>query len=240
MPHFFYVGPQAADASKIILGEPNAHHAIRSARMRVNDLVKALDGKGILYECRISSMGAKTVELSILCKEQHKRSLPEIHAAVSLIAAQAQDLSVRLSLEMGASKISLCRSERSQTRDCTEKKLSRYNLIAEETCKLTGNPFAAEIVIGPSIDRIAKQNTNVLLCCKNSNISMGSYLARWKTPPEEMTVIIGPEGGLTEGEAERLCMDGAVPVNLGRHNMSAQAAAAAACAIVSNHFNEEY
>src|SRR5258708_2610379 len=64
--HRFYVPPEDCGRQTIVLAEGEAHHALHVLRLREDDLVTVLNGKGDIYTCRILRTKKAEVELAVL------------------------------------------------------------------------------------------------------------------------------------------------------------------------------
>jgi 16S rRNA (uracil1498-N3)-methyltransferase len=126
------------------------------------------------------------------------------------------DMAVQKSTELGVSKIVPIASERSivkLSRDRAEKRVAHWRNVVIAACEQCGRNRIPEVTtitgISDFFDRGAGDGLRLLLAP-----DAGRNLKQL-APPHEVTLLVGPEGGLTAREREDAERAGFVPVRFG-------------------------
>ena len=137
--------------------------------------------------------------------------------------------------ELGVSRISPIITGRTEIKQGApfDKKVEKWNKLAMEACKQSGNPWLPQIDQPASFDNYLKE-------CSDNIVVAG--LAPKLTPlrvedgNKRLNILIGPEGGWTDQEEEALCEKGAHFFTLGRYTLRAETAALTSLAVARSQF----
>ncbi len=231
MPRFFISSEvlRDGDTSFVITGD-DAHHISRSLRMRVGEALTLCDGCGTDYQCEISEITQGQVTLSILTEEKNLTEPPyEATVYQALVKGDKFDTVIQKSVECGATKIVPLITSR-----CTvkldpadyKKKCDRYSRIAEEAAKQCGRGIIPIVELPVTFKQLladVDEDTNVLFCYEKGNVPLKEVVESAKGG--RFAIIIGPEGGFSEEEADTLCSIGVRPVSLGPRILRTESAA---------------
>ena len=231
MPRFFTSSEvlRDGDSSFVITGD-DAHHISRSLRMRVGEALTLCDGCGTDYQCEISEITQGQVNLSILSEEKNLTEPPyEATVYQALVKGDKFDTVIQKSVECGATKIVPLITSR-----CTvkfdpadyKKKCDRYSRIAEEAAKQCGRGIIPRVELPVTFKQLVAgvdDGTNVLFCYEKGNVPLKSVVESAKG--NRFAIIIGPEGGFSEEEADALGSVGVRPVSLGPRILRTESAA---------------
>ncbi|MBQ9408811.1 MAG: 16S rRNA (uracil(1498)-N(3))-methyltransferase [Clostridia bacterium] len=233
--HRFLIDPSAIAEGFAPLSLQESQHALKVLRLSDGSPVEAMDGQGRAWRgtLRLHGEGA-SIQLG--------EKLANIDAPVSLTLYMGLPKGEKLELiaqkicEMGARRLVPVRMERCVAKIApgeAEKKLSRPRRIALEAQKQSGRQSEMEIIdpidMRELADRIKRHEASFLLW-ENAH---GYRLSDAKAQMPDLTdvaAIIGPEGGISEQEADILTASGARTVSLGPRILRAETAAMAACA----------
>lgn len=223
MPRFFVLGENIdREAGRIVISGDDSRHIARSLRMAVGDEVTVSDGEGLDYECELMRIRDEECELRIISSDKGKGEPPcEITLYMAYPKGDKLELIVQKAVELGATRVVPFVSERCIKRpqaDRQDKQTARLCRIAYEASKQCGRSRLAEVL--PPI-----QYRDVLEALPGHTLSLFCYEGKGTLPlkdvlssmecPESIAVIVGSEGGFSEGEAELAKNAGAVPVGLG-------------------------
>lgn len=214
-----------AAGQRVSLDENETHH-LRVRRARDQETVEILDGAGLRGTGHLLQAGKKwTVEIRAVEREERP---PELTLAVAASDRERFSWMVEKSVELGVTRIIPLETARSATVATRLKaahlsRLRRSALEAIKQCGASWSPSVEETVSLPEFIRKPLSG------------------ARWLADPEgnpppvsldrgPVTAVIGPEGGLTDGEREALLAAGYQPVALGSHTLRFETAALAAAA----------
>ena len=145
---------------------------------------------------------------------------------------------IRPLTEMGVGRITPLLTERTEVRMPSGKeteKLAKWRKLAIEACKQSGNPWLPEIDSPLKFGELLpdKENRSFIASIR---LSFGKSLADFESPPSGALLIIGPEGGWTDGEEDWALENGAVPFSLGPNVLRTETAALCALAVARADF----
>ena len=202
----FFVEKETLSADEILLVGENARHAA-VLRLKAGEEVILCDGAGNEALCRVESVQKDALSLSVL-----SRSESESEARVSVTLYMAFSKSdkfehvVQKATELGARCIVAFPSARCVSRPdekSLRNKLSRWEKIAASAAEQSGRGVIPEVRVLPSFAAVLSEvkKTDVpVLCYENEDGFSLSDALREKEPFSTVSLITGPEGGLTEGE----------------------------------------
>ena len=235
MPRFFTDSPLSPGLTVTLSGE-DSRHVSRSLRMKPGDPLTLCDGKGADADCVIISVGEETaVEVKAV---RPSESEPPYRAVVFQAATKGEkfDTVVQKATELGASSVTPFVSSRCIYRPDTgarDKKAQRWEKIAEEASKQSGRgviPKIGETLAFSAMLAEAAASDIALFCWEGATEPLPSVL-KGRTP-SSVSVVVGPEGGFSEKEAEEARAAGLVPVSLGRRILRTETAAGAVLSIL--------
>ncbi len=213
MPKFF-IDKSMIVGNTATLTDEKAQHITKSLRMSAGEGVVLCDGEGTDHVCVIESVG-KEVILSL--EESHPSvGEPPYRAVIyqGLSKGDRFDTVVQKSVECGAYAVVPVQTERATVRlnreDCDKKNI-RWQRIAESAAEQCGRgivPQMRPLASFAEAVEAAKSADLALFCYENEEgvtlkerlEKFSSSLEGGKTP--EIAVLIGPEGGFSDREAE--------------------------------------
>ena len=195
-------------------------HRLRSVlRLRPGDGLAVFDGSGGEWEASVASVEAEGVALRI---GEPLEALPEPPAAVTLLCAfprgQRGDWIVEKATELGVAAITPLASDRSVMQPGAGR-IERWRRIAIEAAEQCGRASLPALGGEPPAGALR------LIADPGAAQTVAEAIASVAPAPAAVAVYIGPEGGWTAEERERLIADGALPVNLGPRRLRVETAA---------------
>jgi 16S rRNA (uracil1498-N3)-methyltransferase len=207
MPRFFMAGGNVSGGVALITGSDAEH--IRVLRMKVGEKLVVCDGEGTDYVCRLSRIGDGTAEAEVMetvpCPAE-----PSVRCIVlaGLPKGERADYLVQKCTETGAAEIVFFLCERCVARPdarSLEKKLARWQRIAEEAAKQSGRgvipPVRAVPDFAGALDVAVKTELPLFLYETGERVPLREALAaagEFRTA----AIITGPEGGFEPYEAD--------------------------------------
>ena len=235
--HRFLIEPGLLTGDTARLGSEEAQHALKVLRLKTGCPVQAMDGMGrawtgTLVEDR-DGAGIR-LESEIPSNE----SPVKITLYMGIPKGEKLELIAQKLTELGASRLVPVRMERCVARipeGEAEKKLSRARRISREAQKQSGRQ--TEMTIDDPLDfgqmlLSLSRHEAVFLLWENAE---GYRLIDARSEKENLSdiaFVVGPEGGITNAEAEKLMSAGAAAVTLGARILRAETAAIAGCAAI--------
>ncbi len=245
MRYFFIKDPKAAGTPSFLKGS-DARHIKNVLRLKPGAKVGLFDGQGLEYSARIVAFSGNDVELEIL------QSFPSVSESnIGIIVAQAylkerkMDGLVRQLTELGVTKWIPFFSERSVPRPDGSRlanRRKRWIKITRETLKQSRRGRVMEIGNAVSFEKILKPACDCdLKIVFWENESKPFTLKDFQAPdyaPRQILVMLGPEGGFSASEIDRVTVHGFTTVSLGPRILRAETATLAAVTLVQYLFGD--
>lgn len=211
------------------------------------------DGRGGLAEAEVSSARKDALVLRVLGRRQVPAACPKVTVAQALVKGVRGELAVELATEVGVDAVLPWRAARCVARwedgPRGDKALARWRSSAVAATKQSRRAWLPEItapVDTPGLARYCGSGTGraALVLHETADTALAQAVrelagAGWDRV-EELVVVVGPEGGITDDELDRLAVVGAVPVRLGPEVLRASTAAAvtiAALGVLTDRWN---
>jgi len=218
--HFF---TSSVEGDRVVITGDEARHAIRVLRLGFGERITVSNGAGFVVEAVVRSLDTDVVaDVESRCEVTVPRPTITIHQA--LVKGDRLDDMIERSVELGVRRIVPFVAERTVVRwDASkrQKAHARWNEIARAASKQSRSPWLA--VVDPVADA-APQRGFVLH--EEATTSLRDALPA--QPPEEIELVVGPEGGFAPDE-----IDGARTVSLGRQILRSDFAGPVAATIVA-------
>ena len=233
-------GPLVVGQRHRISGNAAAHIA-RVLRLRVDDPLTLFDGSGGEYAARIEQVRRDDV---LVVVDEHLTVERESPLSLTLAQGAARgermDWIIQKATELGVHRIVPVLTERSVVRldsKQAERKLQHWQSIAVAACEQSGRNripvVAAPVGLQEFLQSVVPGEMRVLLS------PTGTIGIRDLVPSGTgMTVLIGPEGGLSEDEQASAIAAGFQAVRLGPRILRTETAAIAALTIIQRDFGD--
>ncbi len=234
----FFVDKQQLQAG--ILDGDEFNHLKNVLRMKEGDNFIALCNDEYDYFCEIVSISKNNASFKVLEKSKNNAN-PKLN--ITLVQALAKgeklDLITQKASEIGASKIVPMYFERCDVKPNTTK-VSRLGKIAISASKQCGRSTIIEIGDCTTIKNLKEiidaNELTVFANVSENSLSLGNTL---KAHPnaQNIAIIVGPEGGFTPLEIEKIIELGAVSVTLGTRVLRTETAGLYALSVISDFYN---
>ena len=218
-----FYGIKLSGSNQIILSEAESRHCIKVLRCKIGDLVEVLDGKGNLYECKVSDDDYQKCVLEIINTDFRDQVESEIH----IIVAPPKNLDrinwlIEKSVELGARRISFAISERSIR---SKVKLERLERISVAAMKQSYSRYKLRIdEMTPLSDVLARVEASQRLVPHLDQGERALIYDELKSD-QDTCFLIGPEGDFTASEIKMAIDNNFKPVSLGDSRLRTETAA---------------
>lgn len=244
MPHFFLDGESrlSPDGGKITLTGDSARHIALSLRMAVGDTLSVSDGQASVYECTLSSITPASVECTVLSEKKGEGEAPfPIHLYMAYPKGDKMETVIQKAAELGAASVTPFFSSRCIRRPAEEKNnrlTERYNKIAKEAAAQCGRCRVPTVNAPISFPEMLKRAGDAALClfCYEGD---GTHPLPALLPgeaPASCSIVVGSEGGFSEGEAEEAIAAGLLPTGLGKRILRCETAPLFVLSCLSYHY----
>ena len=226
--HRFFI-PQLYNEEMTITGV-DAKHIGKVLRMQPGDKLQIVSDDGVSALAEVASITESTVTVRCLEKlaESHEPAV-KITLAQGLAKGEKMDFIIQKAVELGAYSIVPVAMEHSVVRldgSKADKKVERWQKIAEAAAKQSKRDIIPQVQDVQTVKEMLANNdckTKIIAYECEDRMSLKTAL-REAGQMEDLLLIIGPEGGISEGELEKAREAGAVPVSLGRRILRAETA----------------
>lgn len=230
----FYV-PNISDKFELT---GDAHtHAAYSLRIHPGDYITVFDGKGKEYSCIVETVKKDRTELkSISEKEDIGETKSTVSLYLSVIKQDRFEIAVQKATELGVSRIIPVYS--SYTQRGGSLNYDRLNRIAISACEQCGRSRIPIIETSIEFSELVKrvESTHMIFPWEREKDGrLSDAIDKSKT---DISVFIGPEGGITEAEKIELVNAGAHSVTLGPRILRAETAAITALSVICYEMGE--
>lgn len=207
-----------------------AHHLRDVLRVRAGTELVAFDGDGLEALGRVVAVERHGVSLELGAPALGVgESTLSVSLAVALLKGDKLADVVRKGTELGVVRVRPFFADRCDVRALSAAKLRRYRRVAEEAARQCGRTVVPEVTEPVRLASLCFDG-DALVAVPRADTPVREALAR--RPAGAVTLITGPEGGLSEDEVASLLARGAGAVRLGPRILRAETAPIALAAAV--------
>ena len=246
-----YVDAPLAAGKRVTLEGNAASHVTRVLRLRVGEALTLFNGAGGEYAASIDAARGGRLTVAVGESRAVERESPlTLTLAQGVSRGERMDLVVQKATELGVSAIVPLFTERSVVRlgaEQAERKLNHWRAIAIAACEQSGRNRLPKVAPPVSLADLLRSGTDregdasgcgVQDMCLLLSPGATSRIDALPRPATSVTVLIGPEGGLTNAEQEAAVAAGFLPVRLGPRVLRTETAAIAALALLQREFGD--
>lgn len=229
-----YVGAPLVIGSPAILAGDAANHIGRVLRLRPGDPLTLFDGRGGEYAAQVTDLqGAKVIVQVGDHRAVERESKLHITVLQGIARGDRMDTIVQKATELGVARLVPVMTERSVVKLSSHnahRKHAHWLAIAIGACEQCGRNRLLELTQPQTVaDAISRE------CSPDSRCVMlepdaASTLHSAAQGAESLTLLIGPEGGLSSLETEIATRAGFTPCRLGPRILRTETASLAAIA----------
>lgn len=222
---------QLPDGEHAVLGGPEGRHAATVRRLRAGESLLLSDGHGGLARCQVGEVQRDSVTLSVARTWTEPEPRPRVVLAQALVKGDRGELAVELATEAGVDEILPWRAERCVARwddgPRGDKALARWRATAREAAKQARRAWCPTVNAPVDTAALAGLVSHAVTLVLHE--SAEQRLTDISLPTAgDILLVVGPEGGISDGELATLAAAGAHTVRLGPTVLRASTAAAVA------------
>ncbi len=236
--------PGEPGRTRVLLDRDESHHLRRVMRLQVGTRIELFDGSGALYTGEIETLGKEVAVRLLSSQPPVEVSSALLHVCQGDLKGSKMDFLVEKCTELGVAQFTPFFSGRSQGRVEPQRwaqKRQRWQARIRAACKQSGRLRFMELG--------REQEFTDLLGGKDQNPGTRIILSEYETATrlgdvlqgafrQPVWLMLGPEGGFSEAEAEQALSRGWRPVSLGARILRAETATVAAVAICQQLLGE--
>jgi 16S rRNA (uracil1498-N3)-methyltransferase len=236
-----YVDAALEPGTRVKLEGNAASHITRVLRLRVGEQLTLFNGGGGEYSASIDKAHGGEVTVAVGAHQAIERESP---LAISLVQGvsrgERMDLVVQKATELGVARLVPVLTERSVVRldaHQADRKLLHWRAIVIGACEQSGRNRLPEVRAPVGVREFLRADhssgTRLLL-----SPGAARRIGEIGKPPGSVTVLIGPEGGLTDEEQEAAVKAGFEAVRMGPRVLRTETAALAALTLLQREFGD--
>ncbi len=229
-----YVPRPLAPGQTIALPREQAHYLGRVMRLAAGAALTLFNGEGGECAAELLACDGREAKCRIVAFENVDREAPlAMHVIQAACRADKIETVLQKGTELGAASFQIARTRRATLRldgARLERRLERWRAIVIEAAEQSGRTRVPPVAWRESLEEVRLHGTSLLLHPHEAE--------PWPTARErlagagEVDILVGPEGGFTEDEVERLRARGCTPVAFGPRIMRTETAAPALLAAI--------
>jgi len=214
----------------IELSSSESIHLSKSRRLKPSDQVKLINGKGLTAFAEVVNVKNRRVQVGCSKFETSLPSSSRISIATGVPKGDRAKVMIDMLTQLAVTRVIPLRCDYSETR-FNEKHREKWQRIAIEACKQSQNPWLPYIEaewqftnLLDDLESFKNNDDDALPQVIYANVS-GQKAATLADLKNELIVLIGPEGGLSDSERAILKSRKATPMTLGDHILRTELAA---------------
>lgn len=220
----------------LFLDERDIHHIKNVMRIKPNDKVLVCYDK-VLYLCLLNE---DYRSVSIISVEKSSTENIFVLAYIPVLNDEKMSFIIEKGTEMGVSKfvpVQFSHSKFVMPRDKELKKLDRWNKIAKEASEQSRRLIIPEVTSIVKIDNIETiEGVNILCSVDKTNVKDIKDVLNVSNLCDRISLVFGPEGGISKEEENILELKGFVKTSLGNNILRTETVIINVCSII-NYLN---
>ncbi len=221
---------------ELLVDGGEGRHAVDVLRLGAGERVRVGDGVGGLIEGTVLSAGSDGLRVEVTARHLVPAPQPELVLVQALPKGDRGPLAVELATELGVDRVVPWTAARCVTRwrdDRLDKGLAKWRSAARAASKQARRPRVPEVTAPMSTREVCGLLADTDLAVVLHEQARRPFSVLHVPARGVLAVVVGPEGGLTDGEVVAFRAAGALPVRLGAEVLRTSTAGAAALAVLA-------
>ena len=211
------------------LDSDNSHHLNKVLRFPVGKNITVFNGDGFDYTALVQD-AKKTTSLKVISKVRNNtESKLDLTLAQGIAKGEKMDFLIQKAVELGVTRIIPMKLERCVVRlsdKKVQKKIDHWQKIANHACEQSGRSVIVSLSNPLSLEELLEETIhNGFVLHHRAQIGLSQLKETSKA-----TILIGPEGGLTEKEVSDSEVAGYQSILIGKRVLRTETASLAAIA----------
>ena len=225
-------GAVQAAPPRVFLPPGESHHAAHVLRLTAGATVELFDGRGARARGRVVDVARREVCVAVDAVERTgARPGPRVHLAFATPKGNRLDWLLEKATELGAASLRPVTFERSVAGAAkpTPARRDRWLGHCIAAAKQAGLDFLPDLGDPVPLAALLDRPSDALWIVGDLGdgaVPFADALSR-RAPRQDILILVGPEGGLTGAERDRVVAAGFTPVRIGRTTLRIETAAVA-------------
>lgn len=235
----FYCPELNANELQMVLPDAAHRHAVQVLRLKSGDFLRLFNGQGLEYKAELVDVGKRSSSVKLLDKITLNNESPlNITLLQGVSRGERMDYAIQKAVELGVNKIipvvtSRCNVQLSGGR--ADKRLSHWQGVIISACEQSGRGIVPELSNIMSLGEALTANDEMYCLVLDPEAKNGfTSLEKQKV----VSLLIGPEGGLSEQEIKQALTSNYQAVKFGPRILRTETATAAALAVMQTMWGD--
>ena len=202
-----YLDLPLAVGGRVALPESVVAHLVRVLRLGVGDEFALFNGDGADYHARLISVGKRTAQADVLERRAlDNESALQITLAQGIARGEKMDLILQKATELGVARIAPLLTERTEVRlepERVAKKMQHWRGVLAAACEQCGRAKLPQLLEPQALASFAAADSSSRRFTLDPHEGIALSAAALGAQ-DSVTVLIGPEGGLSERDLAAL------------------------------------
>jgi len=231
-----YFSKNRSENNILELKEDDIHHIKNVMRMNIGDKIIVVYDN-VSYICKLNKGYGNAVIESV-----YKENTENIHikAYIPVLTEEKMSFIIEKGTEMGVSEftpVNFSHSKFVLTKEKENKKIERWSRIAKEASEQSHRLLIPSVNRIINITDIEKVNgVNILCSLDKNNVKEMKSVLNDDTLCDKISIVFGPEGGISASEEELLVSKGFTKTSLGKNVLRTETVIINVCSII-NYLN---
>jgi len=199
-------------------------HHLKVKRMKEDEVIIGLDGKGLELTGRIISLTRSEVACEIITEKRHDPPEKKIVLGIGIIKSNRMVYACEKAAELGAWEIVPIRCENS-VKDISNSEIERLNRVTLSAMKQSGRFYKTKVQASCDLKLFLKNYFEKSVIYYLDYEGSSIFEIPGKT---DISLLTGPEGGFTDVEIEDIRKKGGKCISLGNYRLRSETVAALA------------
>ena len=226
-----YVDKELSSNIMIYIRDKQHHFLKNVLRIKIQDTIIVFDGISGEWLSKVVSINRNNIVLQILQKNKKLESEVDLWLIFAPIKSLRMNITIQKATELGVSAIIPCITQNTNQPKINIRNL-KMNIIeaAEQSERLTLPKLEKTITLNDLLEKFPRDRGLVFCDENNKDLPLiNEILPNYTNTYKKWAVLIGPEGGFTELEINKIAsISSSIPVSLGKRILRSDTAATAA------------
>ena len=208
---------------KVSLEKNNGHHLLKVLRFPVGNNITLFNGDGFDYQATVINTKKNCIVEVISQQKNESESSLDLTLAQGIAKGEKMDFLIQKAVELGVSRIIPIETERCIVRlksDKVARRINHWQKIANHACGQSGRSVIVDISLPQTLTELLnKPNHNGFVLHHRASENLQTM-----EKPSKATILIGPEGGLSDTEIKQAINAGFQPLLLGKRILRTETA----------------
>jgi 16S rRNA (uracil1498-N3)-methyltransferase len=232
---------ELALSGEMELDDEARRHLVTVLRATQGQSVELFNGDGFNYLGSLSHIEKRRALVTIQARTKSDNESPiSLHLYQAVSRGDKMDLTIQKAVELGVNQITPITTERCGVKLNDQrwlKKVQHWQKVIQSACEQSGRAVVPQLNTVIGLDHLIASKIDFANTIVLDPVASDS-LSKFATSAQALQVVIGPEGGLTEQEIQRLRSAGCQGVRLGPRVLRTETAGLAVLSVLQARFGD--